>query len=198
MDQKINKYIAVSYSLYDTTDGKSELIEQTQEGRPFDFISGLGIALEAFESQVLNLNKGDKFDFTLSPEDAYGEFVEERVVELEKQIFEIEGKFDDDHIKAGAIIPLQNADGDRFNGKVVEITDSQVKIDLNHPLAGKTLHFIGTIDESYVASNEEVGAYINKLNGGHCGGGCGNCGNGGCGDGCSCGEGEGCDCEKNK
>ena len=41
MDNNQNKYIAVSYMLYDVTDGKQELIEQTSEDRPFDFLSAL-------------------------------------------------------------------------------------------------------------------------------------------------------------
>ncbi len=192
MDKKTNKYIAVSYSLYDVTDGKSDLIEQTQEGRPFDFISGLGIALEAFENEVTPLNKGDKFQFDLTPEQAYGEFMDEYVTDVDKKIFEIDGKFDDEHIQVGAIIPLQNAEGDRFNGKVIEIGAESVKIDLNHPLAGKTLRFCGSILESAEASNEQVAAYINEMNSHQCGGNCGgNCGE----DGCNCGDGE-CGCGK--
>lgn len=182
MDKDSNKYIAVSYKLYDITDGKSELMEETSDDRPFDFISGLGVALETFENEVTNKSKDEKFDFSLSPEQAYGEYVLEHVLDLDKEIFTINGKFDSEHIQLGAIVPLQNADGNRFNGRVLDITDDKVKMDLNHPLAGKTLRFTGVILENREASTEEVANYMNQLHGHHCGGNC----DGNCEGGCDC------------
>ena len=160
-----NKFISVSYQLYDITDGKSDLIEQTSDERPFIFVSGMGVTLPAFEEQIVNLAKGESFDFTLTPEQAYGAHYAERVIELEKEIFTINGQFDAQHVQVGAIIPLQNEDGNRFNGVVLEIGDSKVKIDLNHPLAGKTLKFIGSITENRDATNDEIGKYMNMING---------------------------------
>ena len=189
MDNKTNKLITVSYQLYDVTDGQNELLEQTTDGQPFSFISGLGIALDAFEQAIMPLEKGADFDFTLTPQQAYGDYVDERVLGLDKNIFTVDGHFDDKHVYPDAIIPLQNADGQRFNGQVVEVTADKVKIDLNHPLAGRTLNFRGQIIESREASNEELSAYVAQLQGG-----CGGCG-GGCDDcesGCGHHDGEGC------
>ncbi len=184
-----NKYISVSYALYDTTEGKSELVEQTTDDRKFIFISGMGVTLPAFENAIADLAQGEQFDFTLTPEEAYGERYEERVIELDKGIFCINGQFDAQHVQVGAIIPLQNQDGNRFNGVVLAITDNKVKIDLNHPLAGKTLNFKGTIEEVREATAEEISKMAQMLSGeGGCNGSCGNCGEGGCGNG-SCGEG---------
>ena len=76
----------------------------------------------------------------------------------------------------------------------MDITDDKVKMDLNHPLAGKTLNFKGRVLEKREASNQEIQNLVNFLSGeGGCG--CGDCG-GGCGDhecgghhdhGCGCG-----------
>ena len=190
-----NKFISVSYQLYDITDGKSDLIEQTSDERPFIFVSGMGVTLPAFEEQIVNLAKGESFDFTLTPEQAYGAHYAERVIELEKEIFTINGQFDAQHVQVGAIIPLQNEDGNRFNGVVLEIGDSKVKIDLNHPLAGKILNFKGEITESREATAEEIAKMAQMISGegGGCSGGCDNCGGdckdgnceGGCEGGCS-------------
>ena len=135
--------IAVAYELHDAAAADNTLIEKTEEGRPFVFLTSCGMVLDDFEKAIAPLQKGDSFDFTLTPDRAYGEYVEERVIDLDKQMFFIEGKFDDEHIKVGGVIPLQNEQGDRFMGSVVEIGTDKVKIDLNHPLAGKTLHFTG-------------------------------------------------------
>ena len=128
---------------------------------------------------------------SVSQTEAYGEYVAERVIELDKQIFHINGKFDESQIYVGAIIPLQNEDGNRFMGNVLEITDSKVKVDLNHPLAGCDLQFQGTITECRDATDEEIVQMINRLSGGGCGG-CGGGGchsNGECSGGCNSGEG---------
>lgn len=191
MEQK-NKFISVSYTLYDTTGGKSELIEQTSPNRNFTFISGMGITLPAFEEAIINLGKGERFDFTLSPEDAYGEHYDQRIIDLDKSIFTINGKFDSQHVQVGAIIPLQNEDGNHFNGVVLEIGGSKVKIDLNHPLAGMTLNFKGEIAENRDATTEEMEQMMRHEGGcggchGKCGGHCGEDGH--CGDGGHCGEG---------
>jgi len=184
-----NKFIVASYSLYDVTngdDGNEVLIEKTQDGRPFIFVSGMGATIPAFEEQIVKCAKGEEFDFVLNPEQAYGEHIAERVIELDKQIFVINGEFDAQHVKVGAVLPLQNEDGNRFMGVVLAITDDKVKIDLNHPLAGKKLNFCGEILESREATAEEV-AHMAKLMsgeggcGGNCGGNCeGDCKDGGC------------------
>lgn len=190
MEKQINKYIAVDYKLYTVNNGESKLEEETNEGQPFQFISGFGITLEAFEKNIVELAKGDTFDFTLTKEEAYGDYEQERVLDLEREMFCINGHFDHEHIYKDAIVPLQNEDGNRFYGRVLSVDDSKVKMDLNHPLAGKSLNFKGTVVESREATNEEIQGMINRLSGEGCGCGCGDCG-GGCGghqDGdCGCG-----------
>ena len=141
MEQKDYKYISVAYKLYDITDNKQELIEETAKDKPFVFLSGFGTTLEDFESNLVGLAEGADFDFVLSPDRAYGEHVDTRVVELDKQIFSVDGKFDSKNIYPEAIVPLQNEDGNRFLGRVVSIGSDKVRIDLNHPLAGMTLNF---------------------------------------------------------
>ena len=98
MEQKDYKYISVAYKLYDITDNKQELIEETAKDKPFVFLSGFGTTLEDFESNLVGLAEGDDFDFVLSPDRAYGEHVDTRVVELDKQIFSVDGKFDSKNI----------------------------------------------------------------------------------------------------
>ena len=148
MEETKNKFIVLSYSLYDTTkgdDGNEELLEKTADERPFIFVSGMGATLPSFEEQVVNLEKGAEFDFELTPDQAYGEHFDERVIELDKQIFTINGQFDAQHVQVGAVIPLQNEDGNRFLGLVLAISEDKVKIDLNHPLSGKKLNFCGEV-----------------------------------------------------
>lgn len=185
-----NKYITVSYKLYASAPNlDAELIEETVEGEPFVFVSALGMTLDAFESQITILQPGDKFDFTLSPDDAYGEYDEAGRQALPRSAFEIDGKLDSRFIFEGAVVPLSSPDGARFNGTVVKITDDTVTVDLNHPLAGKSLNFKGTVLESRDATNDEIRDALNQITG--CGGGCGGC-SGGCDSKEGCGNCGGC------
>ena len=188
-----NKYITVAYKLYTTEDGEREMVEEATVEHPFQFISGLGTTLEVFEDQVKNLQKGEKFDFTIPAAEAYGEYDEEHVLDLPKQIFEIDGKFDSELVTVGNIVPLMDNEGRRLNGSVVEVKDDIVVMDMNHPLAGADLNFIGEIVENREATPEEVQGMLNMMSGGGCN--CDSCGcecdsdhdhaNGSCGGHCN-------------
>ena len=185
MANQTNKYIAVSYKLYVKDENGKHLVEETKEGQPFKFISGFGIALDAFENNIIPKAIDEEFSFVLEKEQAYGEHHDELVLDMEREAFFIDGRFDHEHIYKDAIIPLQNQEGQRFNGRVLEVGDKKVKIDLNHPLAGETLQFEGKVLENRDATENEINQLIKHLTGG-----CGGCGGGSCGD---CGGGD-CDC----
>lgn len=192
MDNKTNKYIAVSYKLYVDGDNGKELIEEATAERPFSFLTGFGFALDKFEEQMIATEKGQDFKLTLSKEEGYGEYHEEYVLDLDRNMFCINGHFDHEHIYQDAIVPLQNEQGERFNGRVLEISEEKVKMDLNHPLAGETLYFEGTVLENREATKEEVDHMMKHLTGG-CGGHCDSCGGGCDHDDCGCGH-DDCGC----
>ncbi len=192
MEQTPHKYVAVAYELFaDNAQGIHELMEKATAEHPFSFITGMGSALDAFEEKVGPLAEGEEFDFTLSVDEAYGPYVDEHVLELPKQSFSIDGKFDSEAVYPGAVLPLVNGDGIRFDGLVLEVKADTVVIDLNHPLAGKALHFRGQVTKKHDVSDAELQEYINSMGG--CGGNCGGCG-GECGGECS-GNGE-CGCKE--
>ncbi len=192
----MNKYYAISYKLYTVLGDNRTLAEEAPTSDPFIFITGFGTTIPGFESHIENLEKGDTFDFTLPKSEAAGDYYPERVLMVDKAIFNVEGKFDSTNVFVGAIIDLQNADGNLFKAQVIDITEDKVRVDLNHPFAGKDLNFVGQVEECHEATNAEIQTLINSLSGGGCHGGCGGCGkgdsgcegncNGGCDDGCGC------------
>ena len=113
---------------------------------------------------------------------AYGDYDEEHVIDLPKEIFLIDGKFDSEHIVEGAVIPLMTSDGHRVNGSVVEVKDKVVVMDMNHPLAGCALNFVGQVVTNRPATNQELADAARMMSGG-----CGGCG--------GCGGDNDCDCE---
>ena len=109
------------------------MVEEATTERPFEFVSGMGLALDAFEAKVMPLGKGETFDFVLSIDEGYGPYVEEGVQRLPRSVFEIDGRIDSRYIFEGAIVPLMNADGERFNATITRITPEEITVDLNHP-----------------------------------------------------------------
>lgn len=182
---KPGKYVEASYIL--AVGNEEEVMESVPKERPLAFVFGQEQMLEAFEGNIKGLKAGDKFDFRIPCSDAFGEYDENRVQELSKDIFSVDGKFDSENIVPGKTLQMVNSDGNRFNGAVVEVKDDTVTMDFNHPLAGEDLHFTGEILLVREATPEEMNP---SSCGGCCGGGCDddNCGgsheghdcNGGC------------------
>ncbi|MDD6210400.1 MAG: peptidylprolyl isomerase [Bacteroidales bacterium] len=192
MKIEANKFVAVSYDLNVGDDKERELMEKATKENPLTFIGGMGMMLDAFERNLNGLSKGDKFEFTLTPEEAYGEYNDEHLIDLPKNLFEVEGKFDTDIVYEGNIVPMLDTNGNRLNGMVVSIGDDSVKMDFNHPLAGETLYFSGEVLEVREATAEEIAALAAPS----CGCGCSGCdseeggcsSSNGCGSGCGCNE----------
>lgn len=182
-----NKTVLAEYELFvdGEIEGELELMEKATEQQPLNFIYGVGMMLPKFEENLFGMEAGSAFDFTINNEDAYGEYDDESVLDLDRAIFEIDGKLDEEMIFEGNVVPLMDNEGNRINAQIVSVNDTHVKVDLNHPLAGENLHFKGKVIEVREATEKELAS----LSGGGCGCGssCGcddsSCGEGGCGDG---------------
>lgn len=200
-----NKVVELCYEL--VVDG--EIADKTTKERPLDYIHGTGSLLEKFEQNIEGLEPGGKFSFTLTPAEGYGEVDPDRIIDLPKQAFEVNGQVMEDLLVPGNTIPMINGRGGVVPGKVLEVSENTVRMDLNSPMAGKTLNFSGEIITVRDATEKELkeglhGEYVHHCNCGDSHDGCcghdgeGCCHDGeGCGDGChhdgdNCGHGEGC------
>lgn len=172
------KVVALTYTLQ--VDG--QVRDQATEANPLEFIFGLGYLLPKFEEYLKGKTVGDSFEFRLSPEEGYGVYDAQAVVELPKHIFEIDGKLQEQLLVVGQTIPMMNQAGGVMPGKVLEVGPDSVKMDFNHELAGKELHFTGKITAVRDATEKEL---TDGLHGERAAQGCGgNCG-GSCGSDCS-------------
>ncbi len=187
-----NKVVEFSYEL--EVDG--QIVDQAPQERPLDYIHGTGSLIPALEAHIEGMEPGAKFDVTISPEDGYGEKDPSRIIDLPKSAFAIEGEVREDLLVPGNIIPMLNAMGGVIPGVVVEVSEDSVKMDLNHQMAGKTLHFMGEILTVREATEKELteglhGELVHSCGCGcHHDGGCGDCEGGHCGEGegdCGCG-----------
>ena len=150
-----NKVVSVTYDL--RTEGhEGQIVESATVEQPLRFIYDAGMMLPAFEQNLAGLSEGDTFQFKLSADEAYGQIVPENVIDIPKSAFEIDGKIEDGLLEKDNIIPLQDQQGNRFDGRVEKVNDDTVTMDFNHPMAGKDLYFTGKIIEVRDATPEEL------------------------------------------
>lgn len=192
---KITQNTVVEFSYDLEVDG--QIVDKATQERPLDYIHGTGSLLPKLEEHIEGMEPGSKFDVTLSPVDGYGEVDPSRIIDLPKAAFEVNGEIREDLLVPGNTIPMMNSMGGVIPGVVLEVTEDSVKMDLNHQMAGKTLHFTGEILTVREATEKELteglhGEYVHTCGCGGCHGHDGGCGSdcGGCGDhdgDCGCG-----------
>ncbi|MDE6113742.1 MAG: FKBP-type peptidyl-prolyl cis-trans isomerase [Muribaculum sp.] len=185
---KPGKYVEMIYDLYVKDNDGEQLVHQVDPENPERIVFGVTRGVIApLEKALDGLAAGEEFDVYVAAAEAFGMPDPEQIAQLDKSVFEIDGKFDAEHIKTGADIPMMTADGFRLNGKVLAVTDDKVEMDFNHPLAGKDVRFKGKVVTVRDATPEE----LQPAHG--CGCGCDHdhCGDGACGD-HECGDGCGC------
>lgn len=151
----MNKVVSVNYHL--TLKGTEEHVEKTSNEQPFVFLFGAGGLLPDFENNLNGKKTGDTFDFFITAANGYGVRDEQHVVMIPIGAFLGEdGKLDTEQIKVGVTLPMVDNEGNRLYGQVVEITDEYIKMDFNHPLAGKDLHFKGEVLDVREATADEI------------------------------------------
>ena len=167
-----NKVVELCYEL--EVDG--EIVDRTTREKPLDYIHGTRSLLDKFEQNIAGLEPGSRFRFTLTPEEGYGETDPNRIVDLPKEAFEVNGVIQENLLVPGTTIPMLNGRGEVVPGKVLEVSEKTVKMDLNSPMAGKTLNFSGEILTVRDATEKELkeglhGEYVHSCCcGGHEGG----------------------------
>ena len=111
-----------------------ELIDSNFDTEPATFVLGDGNLLPGFEIPLQGLKAGDQGEFIISPENAFGQRNPENIQQLGRD------NFDQESLNVGDVFSFQNGDGE-LPGVVVEIDSDLVKVDFNHPLAGRNIIF---------------------------------------------------------
>ena len=111
-------------TVFDSSEGKS----------PLEFEAGSGQIIKGFDEAVIGMEKGEEKEFKIEPKDAYGERNPELVRKIPRDQLPTEAQ-------AGMLLMLRTPDGMQIPAEITEVTDEEVTIDLNHPLAGKNLNF---------------------------------------------------------
>jgi FKBP-type peptidyl-prolyl cis-trans isomerase SlyD len=150
-----NKVVSITYTLREAGENK-EIIQQVEADQPLVFLYGAGQLLPKFEEHLAGKSQGDAYEFTLLHMDAYGPLDAEAVVEVPIDIFMVNGKLAEDMLTVGGTVRLRDDENRLLQGTVLSRGLETVKIDFNHPMAGKDLHFSGIITGVRPASEEEI------------------------------------------
>ena len=160
---KITNNAAVSIH-FGVAEVDGNALDSTENGAPLEFIQGAGYLVPGLEAELAGKEVGDKFDVKLEAKDAYGEFQEELVQQVPRELFE-----GVDTIEVGMSFQADTDQGPR-TVEVTEVTEDMVSIDANHPLAGMALQFVGEIVAVREATEEEIAhGHIHQA-GSSCGG----------------------------
>ncbi len=165
MNVEKNKVVTVHYTLTENTE-TGEQIESTFGQEPLSFIFGIGSMIPEFEKNLQGLKVGDTFSFGVKAKDGYGEFDENAIVDIPKNIFMVDGTISD-VLQVGNIVPMRDQEGHRLDGVVLEIEEENVKMDFNHPMAGVDLWFTGEVKVVRDATQEEIAHGHAHGEGGH-------------------------------
>ena len=135
----IKKGAKVTFDYTLTVDGK---VQDTSAGRgPLEYTHGAGQIIQGLEEVLEQMNIGDKKTVDIKAEKAYGPVLQEAIKRVPKEA--IGGA---ENLKVGDMVGASN-EGHTFRAVVKEITDKEVVLDFNHPLAGKELTFDVEIKE---------------------------------------------------
>ena len=112
-----------------------EIVDSSAGRGPLEYEQGKGMLVPGVEAGLDGAKPGDKKKLAIPPKDGYGEIDPEMIITAPREAF---AQMPD--LKPGATVRASGPDGE-FRAIVQEVGDSTVKLDLNHPLAGKTLEF---------------------------------------------------------
>lgn len=110
-------------------------IDSSAERGPITYVHGDGQLIAGVEKQMEGLETGDKREFAVAPEEAYGAPDPEAVHSVPKEAFN-----DADKLSVGDMVTGE-VGGRNFRARVSDVGPEDITLDMNHPLAGKTLQF---------------------------------------------------------
>jgi len=105
-----------------------------KQGKPLEFEVGAGQMIKGFDAAVDGMDLNEEKEIVLKPEQAYGERNEEAIQKIPRDKLPAEAK-------VGGMLVAKLPNGGQMAATIKEMDDKEATVDMNHPMAGKTLHF---------------------------------------------------------
>lgn len=139
--------VSLEYTL--TVDG--EVIDSSDAHGPIEFIQGMGNIIPGLEEELYGMGVGDSKSVVVAPEDGYGEIDPDAFQDFPREMFPSSIP-----LEPGVALRLQDESGNVHMAVIDAVTDDLVRLDFNHPLAGKELHFDVKVVGLRDATEEEL------------------------------------------
>ena len=136
---------------YTLTGADGEVIDSSVDSDPLTYLAGAGNIIPGLDQALIGLQAGDTKQVVVQPADGYGEYQDELVQKLPREMFS-----GIDSIEPGMSFEAQGQDGAVQYVEVVKVEDDGITIDGNHVLAGKVLNFDVRIESVREASASEI------------------------------------------
>jgi FKBP-type peptidyl-prolyl cis-trans isomerase SlyD len=146
--------VAMEYTL--KVDGQ---VADTSEGRePLEYVHGAGNIIPGLEREMIGMGVGESKEVVVAALDAYGEEDEKAFMDVPVDQFP-----KDIQMKVGTELQVQNQAGQPMYARIVQVGEKSVRLDFNHPLAGKELHFsVKVVDVRRATQEEKEHGHVHK------------------------------------
>ena len=143
-----------------TFEDGTEFDSSKKHGQPLEFQVGTHQIIKGFENALIGMSKDEEKSITLQPEEAYGDINPENEKEIPRD------QLPKEELKVGMMLVMQLPNGAQMPAKILEVGEEKVKLDLNHPLAGKVLKFnfkVLEVEEGELPTPEEQAEQQKKM-----------------------------------
>ena len=128
-----------------------EIVDTSQGSSPIQFIQGQQNIIPGLEKELYGMEVGDTKEVVVPPQEAYGEIDPDNFADIPRDQFP-----PDIPLEPGVELELTDEEGDLVNARIESVSDSTVRLDFNHPLAGEELYFWVKVIGLRKASPEEL------------------------------------------
>ncbi len=139
--------VSIHYTL---TNDSGEVLDSSQGREPLAYLQGHGNIIPGLENALLDKEAGDKLKVTVKPDQGYGQRNDSMIQEVDITNFQ-----EPEEVKPGIRIRVETNQGVSI-AVVTKVEGEKVTLDMNHPLAGETLHFDVEVTEVRAASQDEI------------------------------------------
>ena len=119
-----------------TLENGDEFDSSEKHGQPLEFEVCSGMMIKGFDEAVIGMEKDEEKNIKLTPEEAYGQINDKLIQKIPKTQLPPEQE-----PKVGMVLGVKLPDGQQIPARITQVNETDVTLDLNHPLAGKTLNF---------------------------------------------------------
>ena len=138
-------------SMHYTLHVNGQVLDSSDGGDPLQFIQGVGHIIPGLEHELYNMKIGDSKKVVVAAKDGYGEVDMEAFMDVPRNSFPTHVP-----LQVGTELELRDQSDHPVYARIETITDDNVRLNMNHPLAGKELHFDVKIADLRPATEEEV------------------------------------------